>query len=479
MHKRRIALLLLYWALPAAAVLAFSGIVPPCYAADEDPPDRSMERVEQRILELERRIEEMQKRHAEEIRSLKGEIEGLREARPPEPSEEDELAQLRRLAESEAEREGKGEEGKEETTFQARGLSLQALNPEISITGDMYAFYRNQEGTRERSGFKFRGVGLHVESYLDPYSRFKVAIPFSTDGAELGEAYMTRYGIPGGLNLTFGKFRQQFGVVNRWHKHGLDQFDFPLPLRRIFGDGGLNQIGVSLDKVLPRAGKTSQELTFQLTNGENPSLFSGNTLGTPSVLLHYKNYRDISKDTYFEFGLSSLLGWRDSWDVELEGEIITEHHSLATYVYGMDISLLWEPTERMRYRNLVWRTELYVLDRAILAPDGSGRDTIDAWGAYTYVQSKINRRLDIGTRFDYFAPDTKDYVVPAPWLAPHAFPFDVTQWQLAPYITWQQSPWVRWRVEFNHLDSGEVAEPEDIVYFQLIFAAGPHKHERY
>ena len=70
-------------------------------------------------------------------------------------------------------------------------------------------------------------------------------------------------------------------------------------------------------------------------------------------------------------------------------------------------------------------------------------------------------------------------MVPAPWLAPHAFPFDVNQWQLAPYITWQQSPWVRWRVEFNHLDPGDVAEPEDIVYFQLIFAAGPHKHERY
>ena len=121
MHKRRIALLLLYWVLPAAAVLVFSGIVPPCHAADEDSPDRTMERVEQRILELERRIEEMQRRHADEIQSLKEEIEGLREVRPPAPSEEDELAQLRQLADSEAEREGKGEKGKEETTFQARG----------------------------------------------------------------------------------------------------------------------------------------------------------------------------------------------------------------------------------------------------------------------------------------------------------------------------------------------------------------------
>jgi hypothetical protein len=358
-------------------------------------------------------------------------------------------------------------------------LSLQALNPEISVTGDMYAFYREQEGTRERSGFEFRTLGLHLESYLDPYTRFKAAVPFSTEGAELGEAYMTRYGLLGGLNATFGKFRQQFGVVNRWHKHGLDQFDFPLALRRIFGDGGLNQIGVSLDWVLPRAGKTSQDLTFQLTNGQNPLLFSGNTLGTPSVLLHYKNYRDLSKDTYFEVGLSSLLGWKDVWDLELGGETVTVHDSLGTYVHGMDVSILWEPTERMRYRNLVWRTELYILDRAILAPDGSGRDSIDAWGAYTYVQSRLSRRLDVGTRFDFYAPDTKSYAAPASGLAPHAFSFDVTQWQLAPYITWQQSPWVRWRVEFNHLDPGDAAESEDIIHFQLIYAAGPHKHERY
>ncbi len=290
---------------------------------------------------------------------------------------------------------------------------------------------------------------------------------------------MTRFGVFEGGNLTFGKFRQQFGVVNRWHKHALDQFDFPLALRQIFGEGGLNQTGVSLDWVLPRLGKSSQDLTLQLTNGQNPRLFSGNTLGTPSFLVHYKNYRDISKDTYFEIGLSGLVGWRDEWDVDTGEGMVTENDSLPTFVYGMDLNLLWEPTERMRYRNLVWRTELYILNREILAPDGSGKDTIDAWGAYSYVQSKLNRTLDLGLRFDYYEPDTKGYVGLAPWLIPHAFSDSVTQWQVVPYLTWQQSPWVRWRIEYNHLEPGDIFEPEDIIYLQLIFAAGPHKHDRY
>ncbi len=485
MHMRKSMLPTPRWVASAWVLLLFSIIVSPSLGAGNDSPNSAVEHLERRMLQLEQQIAEMQKLHAAEILALQQEIKALREApavaaaEKAAPSEEDELAQLRQLAEVEASREERGKETTEKTAFRARGLSLQALNPEISVTGDMYGYYRDQEETRQRSGFEFRSLGLHLESYLDPYTRFKAALAFSQEGAELGEAYMTRFGLIGGLNATFGKFRQQFGVVNRWHKHGLDQFDFPLPLRQIFGNGGLNQIGVSLDGVLPQVGRASQELTFQLTNGENPRLFSGNTLGTPSALLHYKNYREISKDTYFEVGLSSLLGWRDSWDVEGEGGISTENDSLSTQVHGLDVSLLWEPTERMRYRNLVWRTEFFLLDRTILVPDGSGKDTVNAWGAYTYVQSKVNRRLDIGTRFDYYVPDTKDYVVMAPWLAPHAFPFDVTQWQLAPYITWQQSPWVRWRIEFNHLDSGKVAEPEDTLYFQVIFAAGPHKHERY
>jgi hypothetical protein len=296
---------------------------------------------------------------------------------------------------------------------------------------------------------------------------------------ELGEAYMTRYGLVQGINLTFGKFRQQFGVVNRWHKHGLDQLDFPFALRQIFGEGGLNQIGVSLDWVLPRLAGSSQDLTVQLTNGQNPRLFSGNTLGTPSFLLHYKNYRDLSKDTYFEVGLTGLIGWRDEWQIPAGDELVTVYDSLPTAVWGLDLNLLWEPTDRMRYRNLVWRTELYALSRDVLAPDGSGRDTIDAWGAFSYVQTKLNRTLEVGCRLDLYRPDTKGYADLVSWVMPHAYSVDANQWGVTPYLTWQQSPWVRWRIEYDHLDWDTIAEPEDTIYLQLIFAAGPHKHERY
>ena len=63
--------------------------------------------------------------------------------------------------------------------------------------------------------------------------------------------------------------------------------------------------------------------------------------------------------------------------------------------------------------------------------------------------------------------------------APHVYTTGRSMWQIGPYLTWQQSPFVKYRWEYNHRDMGGPTEPEDIVYLQLIFAAGPHKHERY
>jgi hypothetical protein len=389
-------------------------------------------------------------------------------------AQEDELERLRQMAEREAEKEeGHAEEGRE-TEFKALGLNLQQLNPEISVTGDIFCRYTHQEGTRERANFLFRTLGIHVESYLDPYTKLKAAVPVNAAGAAIGEAYMTRFSLLKGLSITAGKFRQQLGVVNRWHKHGLDQVDFPLALKEIFGPGGLNQTGVSVDWSMPPLLGSSQELTVQVTNGENARLFGGNTLSTPSVLAHFKSYRDLSKDTYLELGLTGLLGWNDEWAVGTD----TLHDSLSTRVFGCDLSLLWEPTEKMRYRNVEWRSELYFLNRDIHAPDDGDRDTINSWGFYSYLQSKVTRTLIVGLRFDLYKPDHKTYATAG--LAPLAYADeDDHRWQVGPYLTWFQSPFVHLRLEHDHAEGHGMRKREDVVYLQAIFAAGPHKHERY
>jgi hypothetical protein len=299
------------------------------------------------------------------------------------------------------------------------------------------------------------------------------------DKAALGEAYFTRYDWLPDLNVTVGKLRQQFGIVNRWHKHALDQVDFPLALRQIFGDGGLNQTGASVDWVLPTFLGASQEVTFQVTDPANARLFGNNEDGLPTALVHYKNYRDLSDATYLEVGLTALTGRNNRWEVTSAGgeEPVEIDSNLWTRVFGADFSLVWEPTGRMRYQNIEWHTEFYWLDRDLLAPDGSGQDTLNAWGAYTYLQAKVSRTLDVGLRLDYYEPDTKPY---AESLSPLAvLEADANQWMVSPYLTWWQSPFVKFRVEYDHLEAQGLGADEDRVWLQCVFAAGPHKHERY
>ncbi|HCO93206.1 MAG TPA: hypothetical protein DIU00_04515, partial [Phycisphaerales bacterium] len=289
------------------ALMVFPNII---YAQDKASDPNIVEEPNQNILELQRRIDEMQRRYDAEIRTLREQID-----QSEGQEKKAKIQSLRDLAKAEAAKETAAETESEEQTFTSGALSLQALNPEISVTGDLLYSYRDDTASDQSSDFNFRNLGVHLESWLDPYSRFKGAVEFHEGETELGEGYLTLYNVREDLNVTLGKFRQQFGVVNRWHKHGLEQVDFPLALRKIFGEGGLNQTGLSLDWMMPPAGVSSQQLTFQVTDGSNSRLFDENTSNRPSLLAHYKNYRDLSKDTYLEWGLSGLLGWNNKWDM--------------------------------------------------------------------------------------------------------------------------------------------------------------------
>jgi hypothetical protein len=391
------------------------------------------------------------------------------------PSAE-ELEKLRREALREAEQTSE-EEPAETTVFKSGALGLQAMNPEISVSGDFLNIYRDGPSENEFTDFTFRGLGLHLESYLDPYSRFKAAVGAGPEGAELEEAYVMRYGVVGGLNLTLGKFRQQFGVVNRWHKHALDWADFPLPILLIFGDEGLNQTGFSGDWS-GSAGGLSDGIEVQVTEGSNQSLFAQNARKRPSILAHYKLYRDISSSTYFELGMTGLVGWNDAWDT---GGDMLEEETRDSEVYGLDCSVVWEPTDRMRYRNIEWRTEFYYVNKNVLAPDSSGKATLNPWGVYTSLQAKMSRTVDVGARFDYYRPDVETFAAgPGVSLSPLAVTKDgAYRWQASPYITWWQSPFVKFRLEYDHEDGKGMGEREDRFIVQCVFAAGPHKHDRY
>ncbi|RKY41568.1 MAG: hypothetical protein DRP85_05860 [Candidatus Makaraimicrobium thalassicum] len=173
-------------------------------SAQEGNSDELTE-LKKQISDMRKQIDKMQKRHETDIRVLKKEIKKLTKAGYAVKKEEADIESLRRLAESESAKEENKEEG-EETIFTHGGLALQELNPEISVTGDIVNTCAADEDT-DRFDFNFRNLGIHIESYMDPYTRFKAAIPVTTSSTKIGEAYLTRYGVLDDVNLTLGKFR--------------------------------------------------------------------------------------------------------------------------------------------------------------------------------------------------------------------------------------------------------------------------------
>jgi hypothetical protein len=373
--------------------------------------------------------------------------------------EQDELQKLLDEAETAA---NKKEEKKETKEFKSGQRSLQAINPEISVLGDMYGQYiANENGFNEdnRSGAFFRVMETSFQSNLDPFSFAKFIIEINPEGIEFAEGYMTWTKIFPGVGLTAGKFRQQFGVLNRWHVHSLDQFDYPLALTTFLGEEGLNQIGLSFDWIMPSLFSDANTLILQITNGQNEQLFSGEMFSLPAGLLHLKNYWDLSRDTYLEFGLTGMLGRNNQRGYDEEGNLLLEDSRL-TALGGLDLTIFWEPLNQARYHSFIWRTELYYANKELL------NDRIKAFGGYSYIEYKFDLQWQVGTRFDYTQPfetnNSQKY-----------------SYQIVPYITWWQSNWVRLRLQYNYLNGTEFSTAQNTIRLQIVFAAGPHKHDRY
>ncbi|MHB2150706.1 hypothetical protein ACX8XP_16760 [Calditrichota bacterium LG25] len=350
----------------------------------------------------------------------------------------------------------------EQKNFKSGQRSLQALNPEISVTGDAYLQgVLNEDGFTEshRSGAYFRVIGLHIQSNLDPFSLTKIALEVTPEGIELGEAYVTWPNALKNISLTAGKFRQQFGVLNRWHAHGLDQFEFPLALTTILGEEGLNQIGFSAEWLMPAWWAHASALTMQITNGQNDHLFAGSLFSFPAVLTHLKNYYDVNPAAYLEIGITGMVGENNLRGFQ-DGQRIDEKQRL-TRLAGLDVTLLWEPLNKAHYHSFLWRSELYYADKQL-----SLNQNISALGGYSYAEFRFNEWLHAGLRLDYTQPFTIDndgkYI-----------------YQVVPYITWWQSHWVRLRLQYNYSDGNVPLQTRHLIRLQLTWAAGPHKHERY
>ena len=275
------------------------------------------------------------------------------------PTQSDELAALRAAA---AEAAG-GPEAPTSTLppvssepVSGHERNLSASNPEISFTADVLGITSSPDTTFDPHEFE-----LDFQSALDPYSSAKLTLSFGSDSVDVEEGYIRYTALAPGLTMRFGKMRETFGALNRWHLHALPQPDYPLVLQRFFGEEGLDQTGVSAEYLLPHPWASANEIDLQVTDSSNEA-FGGGNFQRLVGLAHLKNYWDLSDATYLELGLSGVSG--------------RAADNLDRRFYGADLTLHWQPPARAKYRELTWRTEWMRADQELrprAAAPGLGR----------------------------------------------------------------------------------------------------------
>ncbi|MFH1131554.1 MAG: hypothetical protein V1754_09470 [Pseudomonadota bacterium] len=256
----------------------------------------------------------------QEVKHLKERINELEHklGQITEKVEENELEKIQNAAEVESTSQEE-QEKPEERTFLWGALALQKLNPEISLGADFLAQLvidgeKWYAGRDDRTAMPVREVNLSFQHSLDPYSMFKAAInftPWPDAAVDVEEVYITWFGLIKSLSISLGRFRHNFGIINRWHQHDLDQTDYPLAILLVLGESGLNQTGASLKWFMPPLWAHANELTLEITDGENETLFAGEFFTVPCIMAHLKNYYDLSESTYLELGLSGMFGFNN------------------------------------------------------------------------------------------------------------------------------------------------------------------------
>ena len=412
---------------------------------------------------------------AQQMKAIQQQIDELAKRAGIEvPAEEElDLEALRKAAEELAgPAEAEAEKAPEQVVFTSMNRLQSAANPEISFIGDMVVSLNDNDG---EEGFEAHGppyingrdkvtlpvAELSVQLPLDPFSTAKTFLHFHDGQAHVEEAYLD-YANLGAWNMRIGKLRPTVGLFNRWHMHALPQVDPPRVYSWHFDHGSIRELGVELSRLTPPLlGADSNELSLSLFNGGNDLFLAGDAQDRPAAGCHLSNYYNLSDDAYFQWGLGGVAGYTEGGGDN------------RTYLGTLDLSYDWSPAQEQKYRGLTARGELFWQRReqadfiehfkqwrpAALAPDRS----VASLGGFAYLEQTFARNWKRGICLDYVQLPDRD--------SEH-------EWGISPYLTFWQSEPVRWRLQFSHYERN-FAPDENVLFLQLDWGVGPHRHDEY
>jgi len=407
-------------------------------------------------------LEKIKESHELKVKELEKLINEIKQ-KIDKKEKEDELKKLLEEA-NQLSTKAKEEEITVSKRFQSGVRSQQALNPNISMGGDFFAGYSSSKsefvnkpgdisyGNRR---FDMREIELSLQAPLDPFTRGKAFISISKEEIAIEEAYMEWLNLPLNMNLKAGIFYAEYGPLNRYHDHALPQFDRPRALVNYFSNAGLGGWGFSFNFMLPNLlFADASNFDLAVMNGGNDLSFTSQGKYNLLTVGQFKNYYDLSRDTYLEFRLSGAAGRNDP------------DEKYNSYIGSLGMILKWVPVGRSKYRTVDWKTEfLYGYYEELLK-------NIKSKGFYSSLQYKLNAKYWLSGRIGY-----------------SELPYDNTQseWDFTTCLDFWQSEFVfmRFQYQYNLRDidhiknySGKLPDDHSFIV-QINWAMGPHKHEAY
>src|SRR5215469_10387294 len=254
-----------------------------------------------------------------------------------------------------AEGAGVSPSGAQQVRLGGAGVSAaKALNPDISVIGDFIAD-AGHNPVFPTPSFQMHESEVGLQAIVDPYARADFFLSFGEEGVNLEEGFITFTALPNSFVAKAGKMRAAFGKVNTLHNHVLPWVDRPLVTQNLVGgEDGIDDAGVSIQRILPAPKNWFLEFTGQTFRGDSGDVFTASNKNDLSVVGHLRVYKDLTDNSNIDFGGSYSRGhtlFGSNFIQQQTGE------NFIANLYGIDAMYRWKPLTRSIYRSFVARSE--------------------------------------------------------------------------------------------------------------------------
>lgn len=387
--------------------------------------------------------------------------------------------------------------------FELLDLSVNFLGAFGTSTADNVELSELQGGGHDprKRGFTFQNLELSARGAVDPYFRFETHLLYFVDPYEgesrfeVEEAFVTTSALPHGLELEFGFFLTEFGIVNPQHPHEWRWLDQPVIHSRIFGPDGMRAGGFRLSWQPDTELYQVLHFGMQDANGETMASFLANDeffeeRGVGGRAFAERDVRAFEDFVYLgrweaalETGAESTLRFGVSG---LYGPNATGSDG-STWVLGSDFRWRWRPESAERGHpfvevqgELLWRSyEADAFEAPGPPPVTVPSDTLEDVGGYLQATWSFARGWAAGLRVEHARGSGANVDAESgDVVARDTDPFRSDRWRVSPLISYQPSEFSRLRLQYNyddaqHLDAG-AGDSRHSLWFGVEILLGRH-----